>query len=71
VLLPQVYSDFELKSGHRLDPKLLGYDSLGELVLQGMQLHISLQEAEGSSRLRLVREKPQQNLNPLSGYAGE
>jgi hypothetical protein len=68
----QVYSDFELKSGQRLDTKVLGYDSLAELVLQGTQLHITLEEQpEGSGRLRLVRPKPQQNLNPLAGYAGK
>ncbi|KAF6254583.1 hypothetical protein COO60DRAFT_1462631 [Scenedesmus sp. NREL 46B-D3] len=69
--LHQVYSDFELKSGQRLDPKLLGYDSLADLVLQGTQLTISLtEEPQGSNRLRVVREKPQQNLNPFAGYAG-
>jgi hypothetical protein len=67
----QVYSDFELKSSHRLDTKVLGYDSLAELVLLGTQLNVSLsEEPEGSGRLRLVREKPQQDLNPRAGYAG-
>jgi hypothetical protein len=30
----QVNSDFELKSGHRLDTKVLGYDSLAGSVSQ-------------------------------------
>jgi hypothetical protein len=66
----QVYSDFELKSGHRLDTKVLGYDSLAELVLQGTQLQVSLnEEPEGSGRLRIVRER--QSMNPAAGYAGK
>ncbi|WIA30775.1 hypothetical protein OEZ86_000835 [Tetradesmus obliquus] len=72
--LDQVYSDFELKSGQRLDPSLLGYSSLSDLVLQGTQLGIQLVEVPqaGSQavRLRVVREKQDKSLNPMRGYAG-
>lgn len=70
----QVYADFELKTSQYLDTKLLGYDTLAELVEHGTKptLHITLQPEPGKGgRIRVLRDKSaQQAATPNFGYAG-